>query len=185
MKTSRALLLTLLAFVPGAAMAEVPIQFATVNVRAPDDPNVNGMRFSVLRGRNESVRGVDLGLISVSETSNLVGFSGILGVGRLNGNLRGCATGVVNVHRGRDQGLNAAVVNRVNTVDSGANLGLVNVSDGYAMADVGAVNISDRGTVQVGVVNVTNRIEGVQIGLLNFAKNGFLPMFPFFNFPKN
>lgn len=34
-------------------------------------------------------------------------------------------------------------------------------------------------------MNVAKRIEGVQIGLLNFAKNGFLPMFPFFNFPKN
>jgi hypothetical protein len=39
MKTSSALLATLLACVPGAALADVPLQFATVNARAPDDPN--------------------------------------------------------------------------------------------------------------------------------------------------
>ena len=51
--------------------------------------------------------------------------------------------------------------------------------------DVGGLNVSNRSTVQVGFVNVTERIEGVQLGFLNVASNGFLPVFPFFNFPKN
>ncbi len=51
------------------ASAEVPFQFAAPNTRAPDDPDVNGVRFSVLHGKNESVSGLDIGLLSVSETS--------------------------------------------------------------------------------------------------------------------
>ena len=46
-------------------------------------------------------------------------------------------------------------------------------------------HVSDSSTVQLGFVNVTQRIKGVQIGFLNVASNGFLPVFPFFNFPKN
>ena len=38
---------------------------------------------------------------------------------------------------------------------------------------------------RLGFVNVTRKIENVQIGFLNFAENGFLPVFPFFNLPKN
>ena len=34
-------------------------------------------------------------------------------------------------------------------------------------------------------INVTKTIKGVQLGFLNLAENGFLPVFPFFNFPKN
>ena len=53
------------------------------------------------------------------------------------------------------------------------------------MVDVGGVNVSERSTVQLGFLNITQKIRGVQIGFLNIAENGFLPMFPFFNFPKN
>ena len=34
---------------------------------------------------------------------------------------------------------------------------------------------------QLGFINVTNDLQGVQVGLINFARNGFLPVFPFFN----
>ena len=51
--------------------------------------------------------------------------------------------------------------------------------------DLGGLNVSDRSTVQLGFINITQRIEGVQLGFINLAENGFLPVFPFFNFPKN
>jgi hypothetical protein len=177
------LVLSLLVF-SEAALAETPFQFAAPNLRAPDDPNVSGIRFAVIHGKNQSVRGVDLGLFSLSETRNLSGLSAVLGMGKLNGDMSGCATGLINVHTGRDTGVNAAFVNRINTLESGANLGFVNVSDGYTMLDLGGLNVSDRSSVQLGFINVTRKITGVQIGLLNLAENGFLPMFPFFNFPK-
>jgi hypothetical protein len=168
-----------------AALAETPFQFAAPNLRAPDDPDVNGIRFAVIHGKNQSVRGVDLGLLSLSETSNLSGFSAVLGMGKLNGDMSGLATGLINVHTGKDTGVNAAFVNRINTVESGANVGFVNIADGYTMVDLGGLNVSDRSSVQLGFLNVTKKLTGIQIGFLNLAENGFLPMFPFFNFPKN
>jgi hypothetical protein len=168
-----------------AALAETPFQFAAPNLRAPDDPDVNGIRFAVIHGKNQSVRGVDLGLLSLSETSNLSGFSAVLGMGKLNGDMSGLATGLINVHTGKDTGVNAAFVNRINTVESGANVGFVNIADGYTMVDLGGLNVSDRSSVQLGFLNVTKKLTGIQIGFLNLAENGFLPMFPSFNFPKN
>jgi hypothetical protein len=168
-----------------AALAETPFQFAAPNLRAPDDPNVSGVRFTVIHGVNQSVRGVDFGLLSLSETANLTGFSAILGVGKLTGNMSGLASSLVNVHTGKDTGVNAAFINRVNTVESGANIGFVNIADGYTMVDLGGLNVSNGSSVQLGFLNVTKKLKGVQIGFLNLAENGFLPMFPFFNFPKS
>lgn len=181
----RAILVVLLVCLASPAWADVPFQFAAPNLRAPDDPNVSGIRFSVLRGRNDSVRGVDFGLISMSETANLTGFSAVLGVGKLNGNLSGLATGVANIHAGRDRGVNAAFFNQIHTLEAGANIGFLNVVENYSMVDLGGLNVSDSSTVQLGFINVTQRIKGVQLGFLNVASNGFLPVFPFFNFPKN
>jgi hypothetical protein len=178
------LVLSLLVF-SEAALAETPFQFAAPNLRTPDDPKVSGIRFTVLHGKNQSVRGIDLGLLSLSETTNLSGFSAVLGMGKLNGDMFGWASGLINVHTGKDTGLNTALVNRINTVESGANVGFVNVADGYTMLDLGGVNVSDRSSVQLGFLNVTKKLTGVQIGFLNVAENGFLPMFPILNFPKN
>jgi hypothetical protein len=177
------LVLSLVCF-SGAALAETPFQFAAPGLRAPDDPNVSGLRFSVLHGSNQSVRGVDLGLLSLSETAALSGFSGVLGMGKLTGSMSGCAASLINIHTGEDTGLNAALINRVRTLKSGANVSLVNIADGYTMVDVGGLNVSDQSTVQLGFLNVTKQIKGVQLGILNLAENGFLPMFPLFNFPK-
>ena len=94
-----------------AALAETAFQFAAPNLRAPDDPNVSGIRFAVFHGKNQSVRGVDFGLLSLSETANLSGFSAVLGIGKLSGNMSGCASGLINVHTGKDTGVNAAFIN--------------------------------------------------------------------------
>jgi len=169
----------------GAAMAVTPVQFSAPNLRAPDDASVDGVRLSVIHGKNENVRGFDLGVLSLSETSNLSGFSAVFGVGKVNGDMNGCAASLVNVHSGSDDGVNAAFVNRVNDLKHGVNVGFVNVADGYTQVDVGGLNVSDASSVQLGFLNVTGRITGIQLGFLNVAENGFLPIFPFFNFPKN
>jgi hypothetical protein len=168
-----------------SAFAGAAFQFAAPGVRAPDDPNVNGLRFSVIHGSNQTIRGADFGLVSLSETGDLFGFSAVLGMGRLSGNMTGCATGLVNVHTGIDTGVNVGAVNRINTLKNGANIAMVNIADGFTRVDVGGLNVSESSTVQVGFLNVTKRIDAVQIGFLNVAENGFLPVFPFFNFPKN
>ena len=168
-----------------SAFAEVPFQFSAPNLRAPDDPDVNGIRLALLHGENHSVRGVDLGVLSLSETQTLVGFSAVVGMSKLTGDMSGLASGLINVHSGKDTGVNAGFVNRINTLESGANVGFVNIADGYSMVDVGGLNLSDGSAVQLGFLNVTKKLTGVQIGFLNLAENGFLPFFPFFNFPKN
>ena len=52
------------------------------------------------------------------------------------------------------------------------------------MVDLGGLNVSDSSSAQLGFLNITKKLTGVQIGFLNIAENGFLPMFPIFNFPK-
>jgi hypothetical protein len=166
-------------------LAETPFQFAAPNHQSPKDPIVNGVRLSILHGVNESVRGVDFGILSLSETSNLSGLGLVVGMGKVTGEMTGGAISLVNVHTSTDSGLNAAFVNRLNTTKSGANVGFLNIADGFTMVDVGGLNISGQSTVQLGFLNVTKEIKGVQIGFLNIAENGFFPVFPFFNFPKN
>ena len=168
------------------ASAETPFQFAAPNHQSPRDPNVNGVRFSILHGKNESIRGLDLGLLSLSETSNLSGLSLVLGMGKVTGDMSGgAAISLINVHSGSDTGLNAAFINRIHAAESAVDVGFVNIADGTTMVDVGGLNVSNRSTVQLGFINVTKEITGFQFGFLNIAENGFLPVFPIFNFPKN
>jgi hypothetical protein len=60
----------------------------------------------------------------------------------------------------------------------------VNIADGTTLVDVGGLNVSASSTAQIGFINVTKEIKGFQFGFLNIAENGFLPVFPVFNFPK-
>jgi hypothetical protein len=69
-------------------------------------------------------------------------------------------------------------------VKSGANIGFVNVTDGFSNVDISGIGISKRSNVQLGFVNITQKIEKVQIGFLNFAENGIFPVFPIFNIAK-
>jgi hypothetical protein len=167
------------------ASAEVPFQFGAPNTRAPDDPHVNGVRFSILHGKNESIRGLDIGLLSLSETSKLSGVSLVLGIGKVNdGMSSGAAISLVNIHGGNDSGLNAAFINLVNDAENAVDFGFVNIADGETLLDIGGLNISKSSTAQLGFINVTKEIKGFQFGFVNIAENGFLKVFPVFNFPK-
>ncbi|MBW2421304.1 MAG: phaC PHA synthase [Deltaproteobacteria bacterium] len=168
-----------------AAFAEVPFQFSAPGLRAPDDPDVNGMRLALLYGENHSVRGFDLGLVSLSEAQNLSGFSAVFGLSKVTGDVSGFAGALINLHSGKDTGVNAAFVNLIKTLENGANIGFLNIADGHTKLDIGGLNLSDDSAVQIGFLNITKKITGVQIGLLNMVENGFLPVFPFFNFPKD
>jgi len=167
------------------ALAEVAFQFTAPNLQVPEDPAVNGFRLSLFHGQNRSVRGFDLGLLSLSETAALSGLSLVAGVGKVTGAMSsGAAFSIVNFHTGRDSGVNAAFVNKVNQTENAFNVSFFNIADGATAVDLGGVNISDRSTAQVGFFNVTNEIKGFQFGFVNIAKNGFLPVFPIVNFPK-
>lgn len=182
----RAILFLSLLLCANLASAEAAFQFTAPNLQVPEDPAVNGFRLSLFHGENRSVRGFDLGLVSLSETAELSGLSVVAGVGKVTGEMSGgAAVSLVNFHTGRDSGMNAAFFNKVNETENAFNVSFFNIADGATAVDLGGVNISNRSTVQLGFVNVTNEIKSFQFGFLNIAKNGFLPVFPVINFPKN
>ena len=184
----RKLFVSLLAFaliVPGAAFAEAGFQLGVPDRNFPDDESVNGMRVSIFWGKNQQTSGFDLGLFSVSQTHVRSGFALVGGISRVTGKSDGAANlAFMNYHTGEDRGANLAFLNIVNDTRNAFNLGFVQIADGQTSADLGALNVSKRSNVQVGFVNITERIDGFQLGILNMAENGFFPFFPFFNYPK-
>ena len=167
------------------AYAQAAFQFAAPGVRVPDSPTVNGLRFSVIHGKNQGQHGLDLGLLSMSETSNFSGLALICGISRVTRETSGGAVfSLVNWHSSRDSGMNGAFINILSDTEGAFNLGFVTVADGGTAVDLGGFNMSRSSTAQIGFVNVTDKIKTFQFGFLNIAKNGFLPVFPIFNFPK-
>jgi hypothetical protein len=179
------LCLALLLFA-NTALAETAFQFTAPNLRAPDDPDVNGVRFSLFHGKNTSVRGFDVGILSLSESSEFSGLRLAAGVSRVTGEMSGgAAISLINYHTGRDTGVNAAFINKLNNTENAFNVSFLNLADDATQVDLGGLNVSDRSTAQIGFVNVTNELKSFQFGFLNIAKNGFLPIFPVVNFPKS
>ncbi len=170
-------------FAAGPVLAETGAQFAAPGVRAPGDPDVNGFRFSLLHGSNQSTRGLDIGLLSLSETETFSGVGLYLGIGKVNGKMDGGAHfSLVNIHMGQDSGLNAAFINKVHDADNAVDFGFINIASGTTLVDIGGLNMAKRSTAQLGFINIVDEIQGFQLGFINIAKNGFLPVFPFFNF---
>jgi hypothetical protein len=178
-------LIALLACLAAPAQAATPVQLSFFGANLPEDNEVTGVRFPVIYGQgNAAVRGLDLQIVAFSEMDSLTGISFPLLVGganRIRGDMTGVAWGLFNWHQGQDTGLNVGFANITNNVN-GLNWGAVNVAQGYSVADVGAVSISEKSNFQLSLVNVTDEIDGLQIGFLNCAKNGFLPCFVLFNF---
>lgn len=137
-----------------------------------------------------------------------------LGAGRVRNHFKGIAVTLFNWHEGQDVGGNLGFVNYTRSV-SGVNLGgianvtgdvyglnvaglvnytggvrglnfaPVNVSRGKALASIGFVNYADSATFQLGFFNATQHLDGIQIGLGNYAPNGILPVMPLVNFSKS
>jgi hypothetical protein len=170
--------------VAGAALADTGFQLALPNLNVPRDPNVRGMRFAFLHGENQSTRGLDLGILSYSSTSRASGAAFICGVHHVKEAMsKGASFSLVNYHMGRDSGVNAAFVNVLNDTSGAFNLGFITYAEGPTLVDLGGINVSKSSTVQLGFLNMTDRIKSFQFGFLNVADNGFLPIFPIFNFP--
>lgn len=64
----------------------------------------------------------------------------------------------------------AGFINLVGDTSEAFNTGFVTAASGSTSVDLSALNMSQRSKAQIGFINV--------------AENGFLPVFPFFNFPK-
>jgi hypothetical protein len=181
----QSILIVCLVLFANMAGAATGFQLAVPRTNVPSDPRVEGMRLSFLWGKNSSTNGLDVGLLSMSETSNFSGLALVGGVSKVTGRMdSGVAFSLVNYHTGSDSGVNGAFINILNDASDAFNTGFVIIAKGGTLVDLGGVNISKRSTAQIGFINMTDQIKSFQFGFLNFAKNGFLPFFPVFNFPK-
>lgn len=181
--------LSLCAFTSPLSLADdntAGAQFSFFDFNAPDVKNVKGVRFVPIYGKTGTVTGVDFGLVAYSELENVNGvvFPLVIGANHISGDMKGVAFGVFGNHKGNDIGANLHLINLTNNV-KGANVGAVNYSTGYTYFDWSIANFSKKSNVQLGIFNSTDEIKGVQIGLLNCAKNGFLRCFPFVNWAKS
>jgi len=97
--------------------------------------------------------------------------------GLLRSSVRGAQIGAITYNPGIDRGND-----RRESFGKCLNLGVLNF-DSMEGFQVGVVNnTSDGNPVQIGLFNTTFDGSPFQIGLLNINPNGFLPVFPFFNY---
>ena len=97
--------------------------------------------------------------------------------GILRSSVRGAQIGAITYNPGIDRGND-----RRDSPGKCLNLGVLNF-DSMEGFQVGVVNnTSDGNPVQIGLFNTTFDGSPFQIGLLNINPNGFLPVFPFFNY---
>ena len=167
------------------AEGEAPVQFSSVNdFNAPNTQSVKGVRFPALYGKTSDVVGVDFHILAISEVDNFKGVQFpllIAGANHINESMTGVSFGVWNWNKGQTTGVNFGTVNITNNV-KGANFGFVNYATGHTSFDWSVANISKSSSAQIGIFNMTDEIKVFQFGLLNCAKNGFLPCFPIINF---
>ncbi len=155
--------------------------FAPVQI-APVKRSVTGFRLNIY-GHNQDVIGLDIGIVNRA-SGDFGGFQW-LGFGWVEGDVSGAQWNyIANVGKGDLRGLQFGFFNYVGKDTMGAQLGAVDWSQGKVTGlQLSAVNYSKSvHGLQLGLVNVTDNLRGMQIGLVNVARNGFLPVFPIFNF---
>ncbi|MCP4179997.1 MAG: hypothetical protein GY756_19725 [bacterium] len=116
------------------------------------------------------VEGINLGLISFGSEGFVIGADLAL-IASLTHKVRGAQMAFYS------QGL----------VMQGGQVSLVNINKNVTGAQVGIYNGTDvmGHGAQVGIVNNAKTSDAIQIGIINIMENGFLPVFPFFNYPKS
>ena len=139
-------------------------------------------------------RGAGLQVIGLDcSTNNNSRITGCQIGGLLRSGVRGAQIGAITYNPGR-QGLHSdsAVLRDGTGIDRGhdyrnslgkcLNLGVLNfdLTEGFQIGVLN--NTSDGNPVQIGLFNTSFDGSPFQIGLLNINPNGFLPIFPFFNY---
>ncbi|MEI6856567.1 hypothetical protein [Psychrilyobacter sp.] len=155
----------------------------TLNIGGEEE--VVGLRVPVFLGATEKVTGVDFNIFA-GEVDEFTGLQGgiFLGMGifnKVNIKFKGAGLGLINLHGGESKGLLIGGANLTNEF-TGLKVGIFNYSKLNSNYEVGIINYSKEAFFQFGLINITDQINGVQIGFLNFASNGILPVMPFLNF---
>jgi len=173
-----------------------------------EDSDIYFLRLSTCYTRNKAAYGFDFGLVNDDSNNGglQIAVAGIhrdtqmgLGIGLINvtmKNLYGCQIGMFNKAGSRrimenyDQagGLQIGWVNLTKAIFDGVQIGIANLSTArFSGLQIGFIN-SDRDHNNFDkVLNYDDKtIKSddvcIQIGLLNFNEDGFLPIFPIINF---
>jgi hypothetical protein len=152
---------------------------------AGSDKNLNGFTFgSALAGAGKKLNGCAFGglFAGAEEEINGVAYGSLFSGGgktQLNGACISAVTSIVE----KSNGLQMATVNYNHGEKKSLfyQLGLLcNYGGAGSGLQMSCVNFTGDSIFQLGVFNKAD--SGIQIGVLNWNKNGFLPWFPFFNY---
>ncbi|AGH80804.1 phaC PHA synthase [Psychromonas sp. CNPT3] len=156
------------------AIAAQPVQLSMPDLNLPAG-NVEGARVSLLYGKTETVKGLDISLFGLSEINDFTGLSiDFFGAQRVKNNFTGASFSFINWHDNTGKGAVMGLVNYTKNNFKGLQFGGFN----YA----GTLN-----GLQLGFVNATEHInKGIQIGLINYDASGTFvskdfPVFPIVN----
>ena len=151
--------------------------FATLN----KGKSIKGISFNLLGARNDDVTGISCSSM-LSEIKKLRGLT-VNGLGSDVEDCEGASFSLINAHI-NSKGVMVAGLNKAKDM-SGLQLGLGNDADflqGFQCGLLNSIKKKEHSwNVQFGIINTTKG-RNIQIGLLNFCKDGFLPFFPLINF---
>ena len=150
----------------------VPIQLSFFNPiqLMPEDFDVYGLRLTFPYGVNNSVYGLDMGVWNtLSGDLNGIGFAALLS--NCKGSVYGVNTGgVLSYIKGDGVGLPLA--------------GIINDIDGTARGLQASIAYNEAKKVegvQLGIVNYCEDMDGVQLGIVNICKDQWIPFTIFLN----
>lgn len=130
----------------------------------PEETDVTGLRLNLAASQNDTVCGIDLGLISLGADIQAVRVNLL---NQSDYHFSGFEVGLVN----RDYafaGLGVAIFNNVENDASGMQIGLFN-------------RANDMTGMQIGLFNQAITLRGLQIGLINLIDDGPITFFPIVN----
>lgn len=140
---------------------------------------VEGLQSSFIVCENRKVDGVQASLGYCNSMESMNGLQACVGV-NMSEKTNGFQPGIVNIS-GDTNGLQMAAITTISKDLNGAQFSIVNSSKTLNGFQASAVNMADGGNgVQLGVVNITNK-RGIQFGLVNYIKDGWIPFMPLMN----
>lgn len=181
MKKIKLLVAGLFLLVATASFA-TPVQLGLPGTNLPADPTVAGLRFNLIWGKNDSVKGVDLGLLALMETKKMHGLQLAWGATYTTQSFSGFAGSFVNIHTGTAKGGMVGLVNYTKDM-KGAQGGFVNVSERMQGLQWGFVNLNLEGSnINNGFVNANMKDSTVNFGFVNFTKGASQVDYGFVNY---
>ncbi len=140
---------------------------------------VEGLQSSFIVCEDRRMDGVQASLGFCRSRENLNGLQACGGV-NMSETTNGFQPGGVNI-AGDVNGLQMAAITNISKDINGAQFSIVNSSKKLNGFQASAVNMADGGDgVQLGAVNITNK-RGIQFGLVNYIKDGWVPFLPILN----